>query len=48
MAWKNKNIWKVFMSWPIYIKAAFVAVVLLWVAVFCALRWGGVRGGEKI
>ena len=40
MAWKNKNIWKVFMSWPIYIKAAFVALALLWEGLFCALRLG--------
>ncbi|WP_269075820.1 hypothetical protein [Comamonas koreensis] len=40
MAWKNKNIWQVILSWPIYIKATFVALLLLWVGLFCALRMG--------
>ena len=40
MAWKNKNIWRVFLSWPSYIKAAFLAFVLLWVGLFCALGLG--------
>ena len=40
MVWKNKNIWKVIMSWPIYLKAVFVAYALLMLAAFCALEMG--------